>query len=402
MTEPRQSELFNIVARALACAVLRDVVKDVAYVAGKARHLCYCGSAARRDAAVNSIYAKCESELALNSPEQLRAVLARLRRYAPYVHDTGEFWRLHDSLRRFTHCSSFFAVCMPTVVASMATLLTLVLANQLLLAAEIVEEVEGYLFDGSKPLARELADLLDMKYGLVNLVQYKILPMVLGARDECAGASASAAGLTAEVEQLLELPVRAGAVEEVYRHLLRRGVPAANNYAEYVAGLKISELVERAAPGNCTGMGEEVGSGAGTGVSTGNGADSKAVVSASSQAPVRAPAGALAAALRRVAAAATQEDRQLLESAQRYSRGHVLDGAVTSPLSGEEQNLIPLSMSDIQKFMILDYLYTIRVLANCVKQKNARARCKKGPGVTLTINSPFKMITVPGKEVTRG
>ncbi|QGN68059.1 virion phosphoprotein [Equine molluscum contagiosum-like virus] len=396
MTEPRQSALYNIVAKAIAAAVLQGVVRDVAYVANKARHLCYCASAGRRDAAVNSIYAKCEAEIALGSPAQLRAVLERLRRYSPYVQDAAEFWRLHDSLLRFTHCGSFFTVCMPTVVATLATLLTLVLANQLLYAAEMVEAIEGYLFDAPKPLSQDLADLLDMKYGLVNLLQYKILPLVLGARDECAGASAGAgdgAAYAAEVEQLLTLPVRCGILEDVYQHLLKQGVPAASNYAEYVAGLKISELpAPGEAPGEAPGPAPGTAPGPAPGTVRGHATGASPAAAPGTVPSARLP---IPAALRRLAAAATAEDRRLLESAQRYAKGHVLDGAVVSPLT-EETHFIPLSMADIQKFMILDYLYTIRVLARCVQQKNSGSR-KRAQGVTLTINSPFKIISVPGK-----
>uniref|UniRef100_A0AAU7E1G1 Assembly protein G7 n=1 Tax=Rousettus bat poxvirus TaxID=3141933 RepID=A0AAU7E1G1_9POXV len=378
MTEPKRSSLFNLLAQRICARITHGLLKDAGAVAAKARAL--YAAPARREMVVSGIYAKCEADLVLSSIEQLRAALEQLRPYAAHVQNTGEFWRLHDGLTRFTHSTAFFTVCMPTVVAMMATLLTLVLANQLLYAAEIVEDLESFLLDTPKPLAQDLADLLEMKYGLINLVQYRLLPLVLGIKPdgEIAGASARTADadetFRTEVAQLLELPMRTGIIDSVYQHLLDSGVSVANNYAEFVAGLKISEIVAQG---------------------TDQAADAAARTCA---APVAAKAAPLPTGLRRLAAAAAADTdaKQVLERAYNKSTGRVLDGSVTSPLHDEVHH-IPLSSDDMQKFMILDYLYTMRLLASCVRKKNSRSKTRAGPGVKLTIQSPFKIVTTPGK-----
>lgn len=394
MTEPRRSNLFNILAQRICASVLGSTVKDAGQVAAKARALCYA-TPARRDAAVNSIYVRCEADLQLPSVEQLRAALKRLRPYSAQVQDTGEFWRLYDGLSRFTHSTSFFTVCMPTVVAMLATLLTLVLANQLLYAAEIVEDLEGYLLDAQKPLSQDLADLLEMKYGLINLVQYRMLPLVLGVKHvgAIAGASARAdadAGdgtFRAEVEQLLELPVRTGIIDGVYQHLISSGVNAANNYAEFVAGLKISEIAPPAPPAAAAAPAPAASAAA----------PACAAAPAASVCAVAPRLQALPVGLRRLAAAAAADPdaKKVLELAANKHSGRTLDGSVTTPLT--EVNHIPLSSEDMEKFMLLDYLYTMRLLASCVKKKNSRSQTRTSPGVKLTISSPFKIIAGPGK-----
>ncbi|ATI21001.1 virion phosphoprotein early morphogenesis [Western grey kangaroopox virus] len=402
MTEQRQSALYNIVARAVVDALLNGLVEDLEYIVGKARYLCYASNHARREAAVNSIYLKCESDLAIPSIEKLRELLGRIGRRSRYVHNEAEFLNLYCSLVRFTHSQSFFRVCAPTIVATAATMVTLLLANQLAYAAEMVEEIEAYLFESAdKGVARELADLLDTKYGLINLAQYRIFPIFVGREaaraaetaqePTAAGAPAVARTYHEEVSALLYLPLRSEKIDEMYKYLAEHGM-FVNNYAEYVAGLKIQEI----------------------------GTDGRPVSNQSPSSALAAPERAhavLTAAEGRIREAVKREagrggllgnvadrartalaERKLLDAAERYSRGHVLDGAVLSPVTEpRERDRIHLSMSDINKFIILDYLYTIRMLVNCVRQKNEVRHTKKSAGVTLSINSPFKIITIPGK-----
>lgn len=65
------------------------------------------------------------------------------------------------------------------------------------------------------------------------------------------------------------------------------------------------------------------------------------------------------------------ECSRMLDTSEKYSKGYKTDGAVTSPLTGNNTitTFIPISASDMQKFTILEYLYIMRVMANNVKKR---------------------------------
>ncbi|CCD83234.1 virion core protein [Squirrelpox virus] len=408
VVDQRQSTLFAIVSRAIVRSVLRNLVADTSYVEGKARMFCYCGSTQKREALSNSIYARCEADLVLESPQRLLRVLDGLRAHSAYVCDASEFWRLHGSLMRFTHCGSFFRVCQPTVNTALATLVTLILVNKLMYAAEMVEGVEGYLFDVQKSPSQDVADLLEMKYGLVNMVQYRLLPAMLGeSEDTRAGGSGvfgsdSSEEYMREAERLLSLPVRTTIVSDAYRFLIQRGVSPANNSAEYAAGLKIEELPAEAATNALAKLPTRVA------IDQGSAEQAADRVSRAVTEVERATdkARAIATAVddvRRILTRSDKKDKRnleanakLLDDARKYATGHVLDGAVTSPIT--PVNNIQLTESDMQRFAILEYLYVIRVMASCVKRKNSADPKRPCGGTTLNINSPFKIITVPGRS----
>ncbi|ABF25243.1 virion structural protein [Variola virus] len=366
--EQRRSTIFDIVSKCIVQSVLRDISINSEYIESKAKQLCYC-PASKKESVINGIYNCCESNIEIMDKEQLLKILDNLRCHSAHVCNATDFWRLYNSLKRFTHTTAFFNTCKPTILATLNTLITLILSNKLLYAAEMVEYLENQLDSSNKSMSQELAELLEMKYALINLVQYRILPMIIGEPIIVAGFSGKEpiSNYSAEVERLMELPVKTDIVNTTYDFLARKGIDTSNNIAEYIAGLKIEEIekVEKYLP--------EV-------ISTI--ANSNIIKNKKSIFPAN------------INDKQIMECSKMLDTSEKYSKGYKTNGAVTSPLTGNNTitTFIPISASDMQKFTILEYLYIMRVMANNVKKKNEG---KNNGGVVMHINSPFKVINLP-------
>ncbi|ALA62462.1 virion core protein [Turkeypox virus] len=336
----KQSRLFNLVSKCLVETLLTDLIneKDILIIAGKAK---YMYNPSHRDAIMTSIHQKYENELSLPTIKSVKNLLDRTSTYARHIHDETEFNLLRNIITRLTHNSSVFIVYTPLIISAASALLTQILSNQLIHAAKIIYEIETFLFDSKKTPIKEVSDLLDMKYAILNFAQYKIFPIISGYEIETT-AGGKVMTLSDELKVIIDLPLKSPKLDEMYKRMAEDGM-FLDSYAEYIAGLKIQDITDK--------MSTEK-------LSTYIANNSK-----------------------------------ILDMAYNYSKGHELDGAVVSPLS---EDRIRLTSNDLKKFAILDYLYTIRVLANCVKEKGLKSSKKSG-GTTLTITSPFKIITVPGK-----
>ncbi|ADT91089.1 virion assembly protein [Cotia virus SPAn232] len=357
MIDQKQSVIYPIISKSIIRNVVSGLGIDVDYLDAKAKQLCYCKNQAYKENVINSIYTKCEHEINIKDIKHLLSVLDKLKYNSIYVCNSGEFNRLYNSLYRFTHSESFFNTCTPTIITTLSTLITLILSNKLLYAAEMVEIIENYLFNTQKTLSYELSDLLEMKYGLINLVQYKIFPMLIGENTKVFNTNLFTAGssnddrYSTEINKLMDMPIKSDIINNMYTFLYNKGVNTSNNIAEYVAGLKIEEIIENEIKNN----------------------ENLKILQNSN--------------IKNTA-------MKLLNDAEKVSKGHVLDGSVKSPITKHDINLmdkIPFNASDIEKFTILEYLYIMRVMATNIKKKNCD---KKASGIVLNINSPFK-ISIP-------
>ncbi|QEJ80098.1 virion structural protein [Sheeppox virus] len=368
MMEPKQSSIYSIISKSIIKSVVKGLSVNNEYLENKSKHLCYCNNSSYKENIINSIYNCIEKDITINDNNHLKDILNNLKVHSVYVYNIGEFWRLYNSLYRFTHSKSFFVTCMPTIITTLATLITLVLSNKLLYAAEMVESIETYLFSSQKNPAQELADLLEMKYGLINLVQYKIFPIIMGIKEPFIGTlstpiffagSTSTTDYSVEVNKIMELPIKTDIIPNLYKFLSEKGINTSNNFAEYIAGLKINEIVKN----TCLQNDED---------------------------------NNLKQVLKNNNENYSGKIIDLLKEAEKHSKGHVLDGVVSSPITENAfiSNQIPLSVTDMEKFTILEYLYIMRVMANNIKKKNGDN--KTSGGIILNINSPFKTITVPG------
>ncbi|QHG62617.1 virion phosphoprotein [Cetacean poxvirus 1] len=356
------STIYNSLCKIIILSITKHLNIDLQYLEQKAKQLCYCPSNAKREALINSIYLKCENDVNVESIDHLNLILSNLYKHSVYVCDTKEFWRLYNTLKRFTHCVSFFSVCLPTVHSTLATLITLILSNKLIYTTDMIEHIESYILDSSKPLSNELIDLLEIKYGLINLIQYKILPIILKENNTVAGSlthNDPISNYTNEVNKLLQMPVKSNIVSNIYSYLSQNCSDICSTPKHFVAGLKIEELRDA----------------------------------------INLPSK-IKSTLHQETNITPEQEKSIvttLEKAKQYSKGYVLDGKVTSPITSNQYitNFIPLSGSDMSKFAILEYLYIIRVMISCIKKKNNIE--EKSKGITFNINSPFKIITVPGK-----
>ncbi|QGM48780.1 virion core protein [Magpiepox virus] len=346
MEEQKQSRIFNIVSKSLVETLLQGLMDDkaIASIVSRAK---YIYNSSNKDTIINSIYQKCESEVSIPTIAGVKSLLNKTNNYGRHVQDESEFNELRNILTRLTHNKSFFITCNYLINTTVATLLTLILGNQLIHAAKIVNEIETYLFDPKKRPISEISDLLEMKYAILKFAQYKIFPIVTGYKDLETVAGGKVMSFSDEISMILDMPLKSPNLDQMYKIMSDNGM-FLDTYAEYIAGLRIQEVTE-------------------TDTSTTNNN------SANNQ-----------------LANYIANNNKILDMAYKYSRGHELDGAVTSPLS---EDRILLTNNDLRKFAILDYLYTIRVLANCIKRKKS-SKSKK-PGTTLTINSPYKIVTVP-------
>ncbi|AYP74182.1 putative virion core protein [Fowlpox virus] len=345
MEEQKQSRLFNIFSKSMIETILQDIIDDkaIASIVSRAK---YIYNSSNKDTVINSIYQKCESEISIPTIAGVKSLLDRTETYRRHVYDEAEFDELRNILTRLTHNKSFFINCNYLISTTAATLLTLILANQLINAIKFVGEIETYLFDNKKRPASEISDLLDMKYAILKFAQYKIFPIVTGYQDLETVAGGKVMSFSDEISMILDMPLKSPKLDEMYKIMSDNGM-FLDSYAEYVAGLRIQEVTDETP---------------------------QASTSANNQ-----------------LANYIANNNKMLDMAYKYSKGHDLDGAVTSPLSDDDR--IRLTNNDLRKFAILDYLYTIRVLANCIKKKK-QTKSKK-PGTTLTISSPYKIVTVP-------
>ncbi|AOP31563.1 virion phosphoprotein [Skunkpox virus] len=368
-SEQRRSTIFDIVSKCIVNSVLKDISINADFIESKAKQLCYC-PASKKEAVINSIYNCCESSIQVTDRNHLLRVLDNLRCHSAHVCNATEFWRLFNSLKRFTHTISFFNTCRPTILAILNTLITMILSNKLLYAAEMVEYLENQLDSSNKSMSQELAELLEMKYALINLVQYRILPMIMGDHVIVAGFSGKEpiSDYSVEVDRLMELPVKTDVINTAYDFLARKGIDTSNNMAEYMAGLKIEEIekVEKYLP--------------------------EVISTISNSNVLKGKKSSIFPA--NINEKQIMECSRMLDMGNQYSKGYKTDGAVTSPLTGNNTitTFIPISGSDMQKFTILEYLYIMRVMANNVKKKNEG---KNNGGVVMHINSPFKIINLP-------
>ncbi|AEN03654.1 virion phosphoprotein [Yokapox virus] len=375
MSQERQSIIFDIVSKCLVRNVFKDLSINTDYIEDRAKQLCYCNPS-KKESLINNIYSRCENELVIRDKEHLLSVLDNLRCNSVYVCNTVEFWRLFNSLKRLTHTLSFFNICRPTILATLSTLLTLIISNKLIYAAEMVEFIEGRLDSSNKTFSQELAELLELKYALVNLVQYRILPMILGEPIITAGFCGKdpISDYSEEADRLIELPVKTDIVDNVYKYLYKKGINTSNNVAEYIAGLKIEEVqtIANTLPSIISS----------SGLSTGN---NEAVSTIASKGK---------GLLSNINENQIMEYSKLLDIGKQYIKGYKTDGAVSSPITnnGNIATFIPISGSDMQKFTILEYLYIMRVMANNIKKKNESG---KSNGVVVHINSPLKIINLP-------
>ncbi|QRI42866.1 virion core protein [Cheloniid poxvirus 1] len=346
MEEQKQSRLFNIFSKSMIETILQDIIDDkaIASIVSRAK---YIYSSPNKDTVINSIYQKCESEISIPTIAGVKSLLDRTETYRRHVYDESEFDELRNILTRLTHNKSFFINCNYLINTTAATLLTLILANQLINAIKFVSEIETYLFDNKKRPASEISDLLDMKYAILKFAQYKIFPIITGYKDLETVAGGKVMSFSDELSMILDMPLKSPKLDEMYKIMSDNGM-FLDSYAEYVAGLRIQEVTDEN------------------------------------------PQATDTTSVNNQLANYIANNNKMLDMAYKYSKGHDLDGAVTSPLSDDR---IRLTNNDLRKFAILDYLYTIRVLANCIKKKK-QIKPKKS-GTTLTINSPYKIVTVP-------
>ncbi|QQG31544.1 Virion core protein [Swinepox virus] len=373
--QQKQSVIYNIISKSIIKSTTRYLTINNEYIESKSKQLCYCNNQSYKESIINNIYLCLEHDITLTDLNHLLNILLNLKKYSMYVCNITEFWRLYNSLYRFTHCVSFFNTCMPTIVATLATLITMVMTNKLLYAAEMVESIETYLFLSQKHPSQELADLLDMKYGLINLVQYKIFPIMIGSKEllpnqsmQLFSAGSNSSDYSSEVNKIMELPVKTDSIINVYNFLSDKGINTSNNYAEYVAGIKIEEITN-------------------TDVTTCNEMQQQDVI----KKPLRATIQPLT-----IQEQNAMKALDVLNIAEKKHKGHILDGRITSPITNTNSvaDLIPFTASDMEKFAVLEYLYIMRIMANNIKKKNNSDN--RIQGITLNINSPFKSITVPG------
>nr|WNT71178.1 MAG: virion core protein [Equine parapoxvirus]WNT71214.1 MAG: virion core protein [Equine parapoxvirus] len=346
---PGPSRLFDAVATFIVAGAVCGCLEDTAEIEAKARLL--PGSSAQRRAQIaNLIHDQCILNVRVTDRQALAAALAALRRRFVYSTEQAELLRLHGALARFTHSNSFFTVCRPTVALTLATLVAHVLVGELLQAADVVEAVERLVFRKGRPLSSELADLLEFKYGLVNMAQYKLIPALMGEQSEvAAGARAT---VEEEAEALLDMPVRCGALARLGDFMVRRGSSPTHAAPEYAAGMKaevVAEVFEK--------MGGEE---------------------------------ALAEALGRVGdKRALDKVGEVLDRAQGYSRGEELDGAVTSPLGVADPGVSPFDKITLDTFVLLEYLHVLKTLADCISSRSC------GEKVRVSVNTqPFKTTTL--------
>lgn len=354
--------IFESLLKFIVAGATAGCLSDTADIEAKARML-PGSSPARRAQIANIIHDRCIANTRVTSRRALADALARLRRRFLHAGNSPDLLRLHGALLRFTHCNSFFMVCRPTIQVTLATLIAYVLVGELMQAVDMVDAVERVVFRKNRPMASELADLLELKYGLINLAQYKLIPGLLEEAGCCedvvsAGAPAGAgAEDMAELEavRLLEMPVRSSALSRLCDFLVQRGTPTSHAPSEYMAGLKIDELPADAAAASTEPAGEGQNS-----------------------------------ALAKLSAA--------MDSAAQYERGAVLDGAVSSPLGAVGQS--PFDGITLQKFVLLEYLHIMKLLANCISQRSS------GEKIRIAVNTcPFRTTTaapasapVPGAE----
>ncbi|AAR98401.1 ORF044 virion core protein [Bovine papular stomatitis virus] len=339
--------IFDSLLRFIVTGATAGCLTDTADIEAKAR-LLPGSSPARRAQIANIIHDRCIANTRVTSRQDLADALARLRRRFVHAGGSPDLLRLHGALLRFTHCNSFFMVCRPTIQVTLATLIAYVLVGELMQAVDMVDAVERVVFRKNRPMASELADLLELKYGLINLAQYKLIPGLLEEAGCCedvvrAGAPAGAAEDMAEMEaeRLLEMPVRSGALSRLCDFLVQRGTPTSHAQSEYMAGLKIEEL------------------------------------------PADAPVAEHAVEEQNSALAKLSA---VMDSAARYERGAVLDGAVTSPLGAVGQS--PFDGVTLQRFVLLEYLHIMKLLANCISQRSS------GEKIRIAVNTcPFKTTT---------
>ncbi|AWU47102.1 Virion phosphoprotein [Sea otter poxvirus] len=352
--EQRSSFLFNNVSCAIIRSVTKGLIANTNTLEKLAKSLYSCDSH-KRDQAISAIYSKCESDIRVDDINTLQSILKTLRPYSIYVCDHGEFWRLYGSLERFTHNSSFFKVCHFIVLSTLAALITLILSNQLFYAMDIVEVLEQFLFKSQKQLSQDLHDLLHMKYAIINLIQYRMFPDITGNRISTVGGypiDCNTSLIHQEAERLLSLPVKCDAINNMYNYLTMKGITIENNHAEFMAGLKIEEMS-----------------------TVDNIQNSQQLVIVHPQANK------------------LTQQKNIINKAEQHYNGTILDGRVSSPLGTTDNKFIQLSDSELNKFAILEYLYTLRVLASSIKTK-LQSDTK---GITFNINSPFRVVTVPTK-----
>ncbi|URH24839.1 putative virion core protein [Fowlpox virus] len=341
MEDQKQSRIFNMVSKSLIETLLKDYLDDKA-IAGIVARAKYIYNSSNRESIINSIYQKCESDISIPTIAGVKSLVDKTRNYERHVQDEIEFNELRNILTRLTHNKSFFITCNYLINTTAATLLTLILANQLIHAAKIVMEIENYLFDSRKRPSSEVSDLLDMKYAILKFAQYKIFPILTGQQDIETIAGGKVMSFSEEIDIIIDLPLKSPKLDKMYKTICEIGL-CKDTYPEYIAGLKIEEVGEEAEN-----------------------------------------------TVKNQLATYIANNNKVLDMAYKYSKGHDLDGAVISPIT---EDRIRLTNNDLRKFAILDYLYTIRVLANCIKKKKS-FKTKK-PGTTLTINSPYKIVTVP-------
>ncbi|ANS71146.1 early morphogenesis virion phosphoprotein [Pteropox virus] len=371
--EQRASCLYSTISSSIVRSVTKGIIKNPNSLEKLARSVYNC-DAAKRDQLLSALYAKIEADISVSDTLTLLTILKRLKPHSAYVYNLNEFDRLYCSLMRFTHCNSFFNVFQHTVNSTLSVLITLILSNQLFYAADIVESVENYLFNTQKPLSVELFELLQMKYALINLVQYKMFPVILGKPVQVIGGSPIhdnvAESTQIEVEKMIDMPIKCDAINDMYKFLAEKGIAASINQAEFMAGLKIQEVQDLA-----------------TTVET-------ALQTQPVQQIARRPSPQLS--IQQNQAQLYNQQQQILNTAKDFNDGKILNGRVTSPLGNAENTseFIKLSDSELTKYSILEYLYAIRVLANAIKTRSLACASK---GITVNINSPFKSLTVPQK-----
>ncbi|AIZ77295.1 putative virion core protein [Parapoxvirus red deer/HL953] len=353
-TAPAGGRLFGalcklVVSGASAGCLSEDALRDI-----EAKAMLLPGSSPGRRAQIaNMIHDRCIEGVSVSTRQALFDALARLRRRFVHAGRNPDLMRLHGALLRFTHSESFFNVCMPTVRVTLAMLVAYVLVGELMQAVDMVDAVERVIYRRGRHMASELADLLELKYGLVNLAQYKLIPGLLDETANCcddvvrAGAPGGDACLGAEeiaemeAVRLLEMPVRSSALSRLCDFMVRRGASTAHAAPEFVAGLKIEEVSDE---------------------------EAVAAVKAAEN------AGALDAA------------RMALDVIQKRGTGEALDGSVTSPLGAVGAS--PFDGVTLQKFVLLEYLHIMKMLANCIAQRSS------GEKIRMVVNTcPFRTTT---------
>ncbi|QGT47403.1 ORF100 [Saltwater crocodilepox virus] len=334
----RWGKVFDIAAAAVAGSALAGTGVDRAAVAARARSLLV---PVKRDAAAAAIHASVEAGLKTGSVADVKRLLERLRPFGGYVASQDEFEDVYWSAYRLTHTEELFNICQGTLRAALATLITTIVVNQSIMAADALAGFDACVAaGGGRAPWQQMRQLLDIKYAVINLLQYKFLPVVFADY-------ASAAGYKCDVpiRALPDLPVDCEFTRHVYQQLGLDGVPLTRNYSEFVAGVDIRQL------------------------------------------------------------------RRFTDKLADYGKGHVADGRVSSPTatalvadrapvagpaSAESVPMLDITEKDIRSFVILDYLYALRMLAHAVYQK-AKHSCKKN-GVQLIVNAPLKTLTVPASS----